>query len=92
MTDDIVILLRKYAPYNKLHGQAADEIERLRAEVARLNTFLHPVGMVITREGRGENLTAKHMRHYNHCNCLDDASECCDPNCECHQVREINRE
>lgn len=30
---DIVILLRKYQPYNKLHGQAADEIERLRAEL-----------------------------------------------------------
>lgn len=27
--DDIVTLLRKYQPYNKLHGQAADEIERL---------------------------------------------------------------
>ena len=32
MSDDIVTLLRKYQPYNKLHGQAADEIERLRAE------------------------------------------------------------
>lgn len=31
---DIVTLLRKYQPYNKLHGQAADEIERLRAALA----------------------------------------------------------
>lgn len=30
VSDDIVILLRKYQPYNKLHGQAADEIERLQ--------------------------------------------------------------
>ena len=29
---DILILLRKYQPYNKLHGRAADEIERLRTE------------------------------------------------------------
>lgn len=35
MTDDIVTLLRKYQPYNKLHGQAADEIERLRAKLAK---------------------------------------------------------
>lgn len=38
MTDplntDIVVLLRKYQPYNELHGQAADEIERLRDLVA----------------------------------------------------------
>ena len=33
-TTDIVTLLRKYQPYNKLHGQAADEIERLRTELA----------------------------------------------------------
>ena len=31
-----------------------EEIERLRAEVARLNTFLHPIGVVINREVRGE--------------------------------------
>lgn len=30
---DVVTLLRKYQPYNKLHGQAADEIERLRTTV-----------------------------------------------------------
>ncbi len=31
-----------------------EEIERLRAEVARLNTFLHPIGVVINQEVRGE--------------------------------------
>lgn len=36
--DDIVTLLRKYQPYSKLHGQAADEIERLRAENADLRS------------------------------------------------------
>jgi hypothetical protein len=34
-----------------LVGQAADEIERLRAEVARLGSFLHPVGMVVNTYG-----------------------------------------
>lgn len=33
MTDDIVTLLRKYQPYSKLHGQAADEIEHLRSRI-----------------------------------------------------------
>jgi len=37
---DIVTLLRKYQPYNKLHGQAADEIERLRTEITELQTRL----------------------------------------------------
>lgn len=32
MNVDIVTLLRKYQPYSKLHGQAADEIERLRKQ------------------------------------------------------------
>lgn len=54
MDGDIVALLRKYQPYSKLHGQAADEIERLRTEVARLNTFLHPIGVVINQAVRGE--------------------------------------
>ena len=31
-----------------------EEIERLRAEVARLNTVLHPVGVVINQAVRGE--------------------------------------
>lgn len=30
MADDLVHLLRKYQPYNTLHGRAADELERLR--------------------------------------------------------------
>lgn len=30
VSEDIVNLLRKYQPHNELHGQAADEIERLR--------------------------------------------------------------
>ena len=34
LNTDIVVLLRKYEPYNELHGQAADEIERLRDLVA----------------------------------------------------------
>ena len=33
---DIVVLLRKYAPFSRLHGEAADEIELLRAEAGRL--------------------------------------------------------
>lgn len=37
-----------------LHQDAIDEIVRLRAEVARLNTFLHPIGIVINKEVRGE--------------------------------------
>ena len=34
LNTDIVVLLREYEPYNELHGQAADEIERLRNLVA----------------------------------------------------------
>lgn len=33
MSDDILTLLRKYQPYSKLHGRAADEIERLRKAI-----------------------------------------------------------
>ena len=69
---------------------AADEIERLRAEIARLSNFLHPAGMLINREVHGESLTTKHMGHYNHCNCLADATQCCDHTCECHQLKENN--
>ena len=32
---------------NDLFIALADEIERLRAEVARLGSFLHPIGMVV---------------------------------------------
>lgn len=41
--DDIVTLLKKYQPYNKLHGQAADEIERLRTEVDRWKSLCERV-------------------------------------------------
>ena len=64
MADDIVTQLRSYdigsvAHESEYHmtevlAEAADEIERLRAEVARLNTFLHPIGVVINREVRGD--------------------------------------
>ena len=63
MTDDIVIRLRKAHEEAKqwieggrwlcpktIHSEAADEIERLRKEVARLGAFLHPVGMVVNTE------------------------------------------
>lgn len=58
MADDIVIRLRDWVlcdtPTEMVMLEAADEIERLRAEVARLNTFLHPIGVVINQEVRGE--------------------------------------
>ena len=50
MADDIVTRLRNdgvYGPHDKptpLSAEAADEIERLRAEVARLASFLYPIG------------------------------------------------
>lgn len=51
---DIVTRLRKGDPlcrdghiYDSWANEAADEIEHLRAEVARLSSFLHPIGMVI---------------------------------------------
>ena len=57
MTDDIVTRLREVRRPTEMQAQpsalcmeAADEIERLRAEVARLGAFLHPVGMVINTE------------------------------------------
>lgn len=55
MPEDIVDRLRqKYAGQLPICTEAADEIERLRAEVARLNTFLHPIGVVINQEVRGD--------------------------------------
>lgn len=56
MTDDIVTRLRgKYQGQLPICAEAADEIERLRAEVARLGSFLHPIGMIIQGEAvRGE--------------------------------------
>lgn len=52
VTDDIVTRLRDVIELNweaeevtdPLCAEAADEIERLRAEVARLGAFLHPIG------------------------------------------------
>ena len=38
-------------PWADALRDAADQIERLRAEVARLGSFLHPVGMVIDTYG-----------------------------------------
>ena len=35
-------------------GELLNEIERLRAELARLNAFLHPIGVVINQAVRGE--------------------------------------
>jgi len=60
--DDIVTRLRQEWEYGnnaqgcdyEMFAQAADEIERLRSEVARINTFLHPIGVVINQEVRGE--------------------------------------
>ena len=65
--DDIVSRLLDFTPLNdadvaRLMLDAADEIVRLRAEVARLGSFLHPIGMVIdtygtslTKRARDEN-------------------------------------
>jgi len=56
--DDIVTRLRDECESLKVDVQvlreAADEIERLRAEVARLNTFLHPVGVDINQVVRSD--------------------------------------
>lgn len=46
MSDDILTLLRKYQPYSKLHGQAADEIERLRADLADCNNDFHHLAIM----------------------------------------------
>lgn len=56
VTDDIVTGLREMAvgslyginiaPF-EYYNAAADEIERLRDEVARLGSFLHPIGTVV---------------------------------------------
>lgn len=49
---DIVVLLRKYQPYNKLHSQAADEIERLRADLENVRDL-------------NEHLTQELQSYYN---------------------------
>jgi uncharacterized protein YcaQ len=57
VVDDIVTRLRAdgvYGPTDKtlpLSSEAADEIERLRAENTRLASFLHPVGATIRYDG-----------------------------------------
>jgi hypothetical protein len=45
-----------------LLNDAANEILRLRAEVARLGTFLHPVGMVINTYGTSPTITESQMQ------------------------------
>lgn len=90
MSDDIVTRLRFPPDFGTFADaatmeEAADEIERLRYELAQAN---NAIKLLIAVETTGENLTAKHMKHYRHCNCLGDADECCDPNCECHQLKE----
>lgn len=62
--DDIVARLRARALIAFQNGadgnafideHAADEIERLRAEVARLGSFIHPIGTVMNGKAvRGE--------------------------------------
>lgn len=55
MADDIVAGLNNVAAYLRKHEpassdavlEAADEIKRLRAEVARLGGFLHPIGAIV---------------------------------------------
>ena len=53
-------------PWHVTPNEAADEIERLRAEVARLGSFLHPIGTVVHDNprkfaetfGSGEHISA----------------------------------
>lgn len=62
MSDDIVTQLQNECQCSDdcravndpcISMRAADEIERLRAEVAHLGSFLHPIGMVINaKEGK----------------------------------------
>lgn len=49
-------------------------------------TMAHLKNSLITAGVASQTLAARHMRHYNHCNCLDNASECCDRSCECHDT------
>lgn len=72
MSDDIVIQLKDLASTMKrgegrstVYG-AVSEIERLRAEVARLGSFIHPIGTIIHDNprrvaetlGSGEHISA----------------------------------
>jgi hypothetical protein len=70
VNDDIVSRLWQYTPEapntpmetRLLLNDAANEILRLRAEVARLGTFLHPVGMVINTYGTSPTITESQMQ------------------------------
>ena len=59
MTEDIINRLLPFI-HDEMRMPAGmvkdviEEIERLRAEVARLNAFLHPIGVVINEAVRGE--------------------------------------
>lgn len=59
MTEDIVPRLRAtetlgepLMPWHVTPNEAADEIERLRKEVARLGSFIHPIGTIIHDNSR----------------------------------------
>jgi hypothetical protein len=64
MSEDIVTRLRKAVAqtaeantlpswdFAKIAWEAATEIERLHAEVVRLGSFLHPIGLVIDKEAK----------------------------------------
>jgi hypothetical protein len=61
-SDDLITRLEEAGRVGSLCWEAADEIERLRAEVARLGTFLHPVGMVINTYGTSPTITESQMQ------------------------------
>lgn len=61
---DIVTLLRKYQPYNKLHGQAADEIERLREENTELKDARIDLQAVENIVGSVQDLLLAARRQY----------------------------
>lgn len=52
----------------------------IQLTVGRLENLLIAKGIA------SQTLAVKHLRHSRLCNCLNDASECCDTNCECHQT------
>lgn len=56
--DEIERLREKVQDLRMYAEQDACEIERLRAEVARLGSFLHPIGMVIDGQFSSTSETA----------------------------------